>query len=236
MAPPEPRPGRAPVGAGFGTLALVLGLAFHMTALATVDAWVREFPSVPDLLHERLPYYDFGAPGEWAYATFMLAMAFVLFRHQPRTVPVILTLLGSFYAVRGLFLFLLPIGSPPTAPALDERFVFWPFAGHAYFPGGHTGMMTVLSLSVASRRWRRAFLAATFAFALGTLIARTHYTADAVGGWLLGCGIVLWGRRRIGSASDGAAHPRPPEGSRAWESARPGEPMLLTQHRRSRGA
>lgn len=198
---PGPRPVPRRVTARFGTFALVLGLAVYMAALAWVDALVRHFPSVPDVVHERLPYVDFGAPGEWAYATFMLVMAWVLFRRQPRTVPVIFTLLGVFYAMRGLFLFLLPIGSPPTAPGLDERFVFWPFADHAYFPGGHTGMMTVLSLSVARRRWRRAFLAATFVFALGTMIARTHYTADAFGGWLLGYGIVLWGRGRFGSLS-----------------------------------
>ena len=195
----ELRPQRSPVPTAIGITALVLGLALHMVALAMVDTLVRDFPSVPDVIHERLPYFDFGAPGEWAYAVFMLAMVIVLFRRQPRSVPVILTLLGVFYAVRGLFLFLLPIGSPPTAPGLDERFVLWPFAGHAYFPGGHTGMMTVLSLSVASPRWRRAFLAATVAFALGTMIARTHYTADAVAGGLLGHAIVLWGRARFGS-------------------------------------
>lgn len=215
------RPQRSPVTAAFGIAALVLGLASHMVALASVDALVRDFPSVPDVVHDRLPYFDFGAPGEWAYAVFMLAMVFVLFRRQPRTVPVILTRLGVFYALRGVFLFLLPIGAPPTAPGLDERFVLWPFAGHAYFPGGHTGMMTVLSLSVAAPRWRRAFLAATFAFALGTMIARTHYTADAVGGWLLGYAVVLWGRARLGRGTSFHA----PDGTRA----RPPAATLLTQ-------
>jgi hypothetical protein len=215
---------RSPVTVAFGITALVLGLASHMVALASVDALVRDFPSVPDVVHDRLPYFDFGAPGEWAYAVFMLAMVFVLFRRQPRTVPGILALLGVFYAMRGLFLFLLPIGSPPSAPGLDERFVFWPFAGHAYFPGGHTGMMTVLSLSVAAPRWRRVFLAATVAFALGTMIARTHYTADAFGGWLLGYAVVLWGRARLGAPHFVHA----PDGTRAQAPAARGR-ALLTQ-------
>ena len=193
------------VSVGLGAFALVLGLTVHMTALAAIGRLVRTFPPVPDVVHASLPYVDFGLPGELCFAAFMLAMITVLCRTQPKTVPVVLVLLGVFYAVRGVFLFLLPIGSPPTAPPLTARFVFWPFATHAYFPGGHTGMMTVLSLSVASRAWRRAFLVATGAFAFGTLLARTHYAADAVGGWLVGYTIVMWGRRRFGALAGGIA-------------------------------
>src|SRR5262245_24922846 len=192
LAPSAARPSTAG-----GWLALVGGLSVHMTALASIGRLVASFPAIPDIVHERLPYVDFGVPGELAYAAFMLAVIVVLVRQQPKTVPAILLLLGLFYAVRGVFLFLLPIGIPPTAPPLAERFVLWPYAGHAYFPGGHTGMMTVLSLSVVSKPWRRVFLAATLAFALGTLVARTHYSADAFGGWLVGYAIVSWGRRRF---------------------------------------
>jgi hypothetical protein len=180
-----------------GVLAFCGGLAVHMGALALIERFVRVFPAMPDVVHAHLPYVDFGWPGELAYAAFMIAAVVVLFRTQPASVPPILAMLGLFYAVRGVFLFLMPIGMPPTAPPLASRFVFWPFASHAYFPGGHAGMMTVISLSVASRPWRRAFVAFTFAFAIGTLLARTHYAADALGGWLAGYAIVLWGRRRL---------------------------------------
>ncbi len=196
-------PTRITLGRGF--LLLGAGLLVHMAALAAIDHLVPAFPSVPDVVHQRLPYVNFGPPGELAYAGFMAAMIAVLLRTQPDTVPAVLAMLGLFYGLRGVFLFLLPIGSPPTAPALRDRFVFWPFAGHAYFPGGHTGMMTLLSLSVVRPRWRRAFLAATALFAAGTLLARTHYAADAFGGALLAYGIVLWGRRRFGPRAGGGA-------------------------------
>ena len=189
--------------AGDGLLVLAAGLSVHMASLAWIGRLVAEFPPVPDVLHARLPYVDFGLPGELVYVAFMLAMAVVLLRMQPRTVPVILASLGIFYAIRGIFLFLLPIGIPPTAPPLSDRFVFWPYAGHAFFPGGHTGMMTVLSLSVVSTAWRRAFLGLTLAFALGTLLARTHYSADAFGGWLVGYAVILWTRRRFGPLAGG---------------------------------
>ena len=180
-----------------GLLMLVAGLALHMSSLAGIEQFVHTFPSVPDVLHSNLPYVDFGLPGELVYAAFLLTITAVLVKRQPRTVPGILFLLGVFYGLRGVFLFVLPLGMPPTAPPLESRFVLWPFPGHAYFPGGHTGMMTVLSLSVVSRSWRRAFLVATFAFAFGTLLSRTHYTGDALGGWCIGYAIVLWGRRHV---------------------------------------
>jgi hypothetical protein len=186
---------RVPPLAGF--LALAAGLGVHMSALALIEQFVHVFPPLPDVVHAHLPYVDFGWPGEIVYAAFLVTATIVLFRTQKHTVPAILTMLGVFYAVRGVFLFLMPIGIPPTAPPLASRFVFWPFPGHAYFPGGHTGMMTVISLSVISRPWRRALLAITFAFAIGTLLARTHYAADALGGWLVAYSIVLWGRRHF---------------------------------------
>lgn len=193
-------PGRRPgirVTPVAGVLALVGGLGVHMGALTLVERFVPAFPPVPDVVHAHLPYVDFGWPGELVYAAFLVAVAVTLLRDPRRPLPAVLAMLGLFYAVRGVFLFLLPIGIPPTAPPLDARFVLWPFADHAYFPGGHTGMMTVLSLSVASRAWRRAFLAVTFAFAVGTLLARTHYAADAFGGWLVGYTVVLWSRRHL---------------------------------------
>jgi len=194
-----------------GFLMLVGGLALHMASLAGIEQFVHTFPSVPDVLHANLPYVDFGLPGELVYAAFLVTITAVLLKRQPRTVAGILFLLGVFYGLRGVFLFVLPLGMPPTAPPIESRFVLWPFPGHAYFPGGHTGMMTVLSFSVVSRSWRRAFLVATFVFAFGTLLSRTHYTGDALGGWCIGYAIVLWGRRHVvmRPASYSAKHESP---------------------------
>jgi len=198
---------------GSGVAFLVGGLAVHMGALALVERFVRDFPGVPDVLHSHLPYVAFGVPGELVYATFLVLITIVLARDPARVLPNALTLLGLFYAVRGVFLFVMPLGMPPTAAPLSSRFVLYPFAGHAYFPGGHTGMMTILSLSVSNRAWRRAFLVTTAAFAFGTLLARTHYTGDALGGWLVGYAIVLWGRSHL------AGPDTPAEARRAWTGA-----------------
>ena len=192
LAPHALRPG---VALACGVAAA--GVAVHMACLALVERFVDVYPSVPDVIQSRLPYVDFGVPGELFFLGFVAVLVAVLLRKQIRSVPSVLILLGVFYAMRGVFLFLLPIGSPPTAPALADRFVLYPYAGHAYFPGGHTGMMTICSLAIHDRRWRRALLALTVVFALGTIVSRTHYTADALGGWLLGYAIMSWGRRHL---------------------------------------
>ena len=192
-----------------GVVALAAGLAVHMSALAAIEQLVPAFPSVPDVVHQRLPYVDFGAPGEWLFFAFLATVFVRLVRQRPADLPRALTMLGVFYAIRGVFLFLLPIGAPPTAPSLDSRFVLWPFARHAYFPGGHAGMMTILAASVASRPWRRALLAFVVVFAFGTLLARTHYAADALGGILLGWGIVRGSRRPRTEAARRAARAVP---------------------------
>jgi len=182
-----------------GSLVLAAGLCMHMGCLTLVERLVPSFPSVPDVLLERLPYVSFGLPGELFFFAFVVAVTWAILRSPTMTASAVLTQLGLFYAVRGLFLFFLPIGSPADAPALTSRFVLYPFASHAYFPGGHAGLMTILSLSVHETRWRRAFLACTIVFAVGTMLARTHYTADWLGGALVGYAIVSWGRRHLDS-------------------------------------
>jgi hypothetical protein len=184
-------------GLGSGALVFMTGLLVHNACLTAIERLTSHFPSVPDVLMSRLPYVAFGLPGELGFLAFLIVVATVLIRAQPRTVPSVLVKLGLFYAFRGLFLFFLPIGPPFDAPALENRFVLYPWANHAYFPGGHVGLMTILSLSVQERRWRRILLIATGSFALGTLLARTHYTADALGGWLLAYAVISWGRRHL---------------------------------------
>ena len=170
------------------------GFSIHMAAPALIERYVSTYPSVPDVAQASLPYVNFGLAGELCFVAILTAATLVVFIRQPRTLTGILTMVGIFYGIRGLFLFMLPIGAPPTAPLVSSRFVFYPFPGHAYFPGGHAGLMTILSLSMIDRRWRVGLFAAAALFALGTVIARTHYVADVVGGALIGYAVFSWVR------------------------------------------
>jgi membrane-associated phospholipid phosphatase len=184
-----------------------LGVAIHNGCLTLVERFVSSYPHVHDVVEARLPYVEFGPAGEVFFAAVILTFILVIARFQARSIPRILTMLGAFYALRGVFLLLLPIGSPVQAPALAARFALYPFASHAYFPGGHVGVMTTLSLSVRPIPWRRAFFVLTALFALGTILARTHYTADVLGGWMLAYAIVKWSQGHL-------AHPATPVPSR----------------------
>ena len=205
---PEPLAGRPPPAVLDPTLAVALAVAFlgleiNLGSLKLAERLVPWFPSIPDVIQARLPYVDFGVPGELVFLAFLLTCATLLIARQPRSVASVLCLVGVFYAIRGVFLFLLPIGSPPTAPAAMDRFILYPYPNHAYFPGGHAGLMTILSLSVEDARWRRVLLAVSIVFAIGAVMARAHYTADVVAGGALGYTLVSWGRGRLAHMSPG---------------------------------
>ena len=175
----------------------IAGLVVNFISLRLSDQLVPWFPSVPDVIQARLPYVDFGVPGELVFIAFFVTSIVLLITRQPRSVPAVLCLIGVFYAIRGVFMFVLPIGSPPTAPPVLNRFVLYPYASHAYFPGGHAGLMTILSLSMQDLRWRRVLLVATIVFGLGSVMARAHYTADVIAGGALGYALVAWGRTHL---------------------------------------
>jgi hypothetical protein len=180
------------------------GLAVNLASLKLIERLVHSFPSVTDVIQAQLPYIDFGLPGEFVFIAFLITSATLLITRQRRSFPSVLCLVGVFYAIRGVFLFLLPIGSPPTAPAVLHRFVLYPYPSHAYFPGGHAGLMTILSLSVVNLRWRRALMAVTVAFAFGSVMARDHYIADVLAGGALGYALVSWGRGHLAHLSTNA--------------------------------
>ncbi len=180
-----------------GCLTLAIGVTIHMLALYSTDRAIGTFPSVPDLFMDRLPLVKFGVWGELYFAALLLFFAWSFFRQRGHDLARVLLLLGVFYALRGVFLFFLPIGMPHGAAPLAERFTFYPYGTHAYFPGGHVGILTIMSLMLANRRTRMVMLLGTLLFGFGTMLAKTHYTADLLGGMLLAYGIVAWGRRYI---------------------------------------
>lgn len=180
-----------------GTLIAALGVAMHMAALALADRAVDQFPTVPDVLLERLPFFNLFAIGEALFWLYLLVFAVAFFRQRPVSLARVLVLLGVYYAVRGLFLLLLPIGPPPGAPPITGRFVLFPYPEHAYFPGGHVGLMFLLALHLKPRGLRWAFAVSAVLYGIGTMLARAHYSADTLGGLLLGYAVFVWGERNL---------------------------------------
>jgi membrane-associated phospholipid phosphatase len=100
------------------------------------------------------------------------------------------------YLIRGWFLFLYPIGAPLGAVGADQRISIWGHESHAFFPGGHIAILTIMAM-FAPDRWVRCVLwGGLIIFGIGTMLAKTHYTMDSAGGILLGYALAVWVRQR----------------------------------------
>lgn len=190
----KPTSQRRKLMAGIGLV--LLGVAVEYATLITIDHLVTDFPRVPDLLMDRLPLIQFGWIGEAFFFGLVTLYCWRFFRAQTREAPTVFIAIGTYYIVRAVFLLFLPIGSPSGAPPIDDRLNVWGFANHAYFPGGHVGILTILTLSLRDAPWRRWLWAGVVIFAAGSLLNKTHYTADSIGGILLGAGVWTWIQRK----------------------------------------
>lgn len=170
----------------FGVFAFaVIGVAVHYGALAWVERLVSSYPAVSDPLLDRMPRVDFGWWGEGYYFLLIGAFLILFFGRLRHLLEQGFIAIGMFYFLRSLFLFFLPIGAPHGSVSPDERLNIWGYAEHAFFPGGHVGILFLLALLIDQPRIRAAMLTGAAIFGLGTMLAKTHYTADVLGGFLL---------------------------------------------------
>jgi len=164
-------------------LVTVAGLAVHQGLLRLTDTHVFSYPHLADPVLSRLPTLGIDRAGEVALAAILGVFSFYHFRRQPERTPLLFVAIGVLFALRGVFLWLMPIGAPPGAP--PGALHVYPYSGHNYFPSGHVSLISLFGWLSADVRWRRWFLAAALVFGLGTLLTRAHYTADVMGALLL---------------------------------------------------
>lgn len=169
-------------------------LGFHWGALAFIDRIVTSYPSIPDPLMGHLPIVTFGAWGELLFLALFLLFAIPHFRYNWRATPRVLIQAGLVYFIRAWFLVLLPIGSPAGSIPASERLSIWGFANHAYFPGGHMGVLTVYAMNLPVKGLRPLMWVLVVLFAIGTVLNKNHYTADVLGGYLVGLLAISWGK------------------------------------------
>jgi membrane-associated phospholipid phosphatase len=146
---------------------------------------------------DLLPRVDLSRYGELFALAFIIVFLTVFVRHRRSDLPYLFTLVGVFYAGRGTFLLLLPIGAPAAGPFAAARAGPWPDPSHSFFPSGHFGLMCLLSLSLEQPWARRTLACGALVYAVGTLLTRAHYTADLLGGLVLAYGVHAWGERHL---------------------------------------
>lgn len=184
-------------------LVATIGVSWQYLSLRLVEGLVTNYPSVPDVLMDRLPRVDFGLFGEMAFFSIVLLFVVPHFRWHWRDTPRVLTCLGVFYFVRGWYMLLFPIGAPFGAVDPALRLNIWGYASHAYFPGGHIGVLTTLAFWHPVRRLRPVMWIGVALFGVGTLLAKNHYTMDSVTGVIIAYAVSTWVNHRWRSSTDG---------------------------------
>ncbi len=177
----------------------VIGVGWQFGSLALIERFVTTFPAIPDVLMDHLPRVEFGIVGELWFFGLILLFAIPHFRANWRTTPNVLMALGLMYFIRGWFMFLFPIGAPAGALSAAERFSVWGHESHAYFPGGHIAILTVLAMFAPGTKTRWILWVGLLIFGIGTLLSKNHYTADSIAGILLGYACATLLQRHRGS-------------------------------------
>lgn len=163
-----------------------IGVTWQYSALSLVERFTSNFPTVPDVLMDNLPRIEFGIFGELWFFGLILLFAIPHFRNNWRRTPDVLMALGLMYFIRGWIMFFFPIGMPTGALSAAERLSVWGYESHAYFPGGHIAILTILTLFTLSQKVRAALWIGLVLFGVGTLLSKNHYTADSIVGIMLG--------------------------------------------------
>lgn len=180
-----------------------IGVTWQYSALSLIERYVTNYPTVPDVVMDNLPRVDFGIFGEIWFFGLILLFAIPHFRRNWRRTPDVLIALGLMYFIRGWIMFLFPIGAPTSAVGAAERLSVWGYESHAYFPGGHIAILTILTLFTTSQKIRAALRIGLVMFGVGTILSKNHYTADSIVGVMLGvlCAVLVLGRLRIDQTS-----------------------------------
>lgn len=176
----------------------MFGIGYWLSALAarSAERYGSTLPSVPDVVLAHVPYRDLYFVGEIFFWVFLALLVARLVLERRFNFSYALFVIGAFSLLRALFLVLLPLGPPLTAPEFSARFHLYPYP-FAYFPSGHVALLTILTLFL-KRGWVR-WLAwvGVIAFSIGTFFTRAHYSADALGAVVIAYAVYTFCERHV---------------------------------------
>jgi len=182
---------------GVATVVAIIGVTWNFYSLSLIERSITTFPPVTDIFMNLFPRVDFGWFGELGFFVLILLFAVPHFWKSWRATPDVLLALGLMYFIRGWFMFLFPIGPPLGSVGADARLSIWGHETHAYFPGGHIAVITVLAMFTSIITIRRLLWVGAVMIGIGTLLAKNHYTMDSVTGIIIGYAVSVWVQRRL---------------------------------------
>lgn len=163
-----------------------VGLVLFLIALALNYVVINLFintiqsPETYDLFFHILPVSDLEYILAWGILINVgLALAGMML--APRRIAFVLYTLGLLYMVRAFFISITPLGVPadriePFSGSLLQQISY---GGNDFFFSGHVAFPFMCALLFWDIPWvRNGLLGMTSIFAVGVLLARTHYSID----------------------------------------------------------
>lgn len=124
-------------------------------------------------------------------ALLIASLSFLVFaftKKRGKYFPLYAVVIGIFNLLRGIFIYLTPLGNPHPAPGTGLFFL--PSGG--MFPSGHTGAMFLyflFALENKSKYWAIYFIALLVLEIVSMILSRGHYTIDIMGALFIAFGI-----------------------------------------------
>jgi membrane-associated phospholipid phosphatase len=134
-----------------------------------------------DLLFSNTPYVNILWLADLIVT--IAAASFIIYMIQHKKVkelPFYAVILGIYYLLKAIFIYLTPLGNPHPNPGTGLTFL--PSGG--MFPSGHLGtifLFFLFTLDSKSKYWKGYFIILCIFEATAMILSRGHYTIDLVG-------------------------------------------------------
>ncbi len=160
----------------------------------------RSLPPSSDWLLDRLPAVDLIPLLSWGWLGLHAYAIGIAVLYYPRKMPFLLFVLGVYFLVRTVFVFLSPIGAPERMLDMRELDYLFPevvgvytFQNEFIF-SGHTAMPFLFALFFETRIQKGILLAGSLVMATAVLLTKNHYSVDVIAAYFMGYAIYAFSR------------------------------------------
>jgi len=155
----------------------------------------RVMPPSSDWLLDRLPPHNWIPVLSWGWLVLHAYGIGAAVLYQPRRLPFLFFLLGTYLSVRTLFVFSSPIGAPVRMLDMGELDALFPLVAGVYtfenefIFSGHTAMPFLFALFLESRAQKAVMGLGSVLMAIAVLLTHNHYTVDVLSAYFMGYAI-----------------------------------------------
>lgn len=164
---------------GIGLLIMILGLGAAAMAREHLQ-FALHAEWGPDIFLDNLPVLKLKDFLVWGVELLLLILVPILLLY-PEYIPFSLKSVGLLYLVRSFFVILTPLGNRPDRVVETTQGFFYTLAytSNDFFFSGHVSFPFMLALVFWKvKPIRYGMLITSFCFAVGVLLAHTHYSID----------------------------------------------------------